>query len=95
MKHISTLLTLIAVSMTLAAANPREKSTTFSVNPPMHCSNCENKIKSNLRFERGVKAISTSIEDQTVTLRYDSAKTDTTRLIQSFKKIGYTATPQK
>ena len=96
MKHITTFLTMIVVSMVaLTAANPREKSTTFNVEPPMHCSKCENKIKSNLRYERGVKAISTSIDEQTVTVRYDSTKTDTTRLILGFEKIGYIATPQK
>jgi copper chaperone CopZ len=78
----------------MLAAKP-EKTTVFTVDPPMHCASCENRIKSNLRFERGVKAITTSVPDQTVTVRYDSTKTDTTRIIEGFAKIGYDAVTVK
>lgn len=67
----------------------------FSVTPGMSCQNCENKIKSNLRFEKGVKDITTSLSDQAVTITYDPAKTSETKLIEAFKKIGYTATTAK
>lgn len=65
----------------------------LTVSPKMSCQNCEKKIKSNLRFEKGVTRIATSLKDQRVTLTYDPSKTDSTRIIQGFKKIGYTATP--
>ena len=31
--------------------------------PQMHCQGCENKIKSNIRFVKGTKQISTSLEE--------------------------------
>lgn len=94
MRHIFSL-TLILIAAAAAIAGKPVKTTQFKVDPPMHCQNCENRIKSNLRFERGVKAIETSLADQTVTVRYDSTKTDSTKLIQGFEKIGYTASTKQ
>lgn len=67
------------------------KTVIFTTTPQMHCENCENKIKNNLRFEKGVKAIDTSIENQTVTVKYDADKTTTDKLQKGFTKFGYTA----
>lgn len=69
------------------------KTIVVTTNPQMHCENCENKIKGNLRFEKGVKKIETSIKDQTVTIEYDADKTSVVKLIDAFKKIGYEAEP--
>ena len=44
--------------------------------PPMSCQNCENKIKKNLRFEKGVKKIETNIPNQRVTIEFDADKTN-------------------
>ena len=57
--------------------------------PKMHCESCENKIKKNLRFEKGVKKIETSVEEQTVTVTYDATKTDVKALQKAMKNIGY------
>ena len=57
--------------------------------PPMSCQNCENKIKKNLRFEKGVKSIETNIPDQRVTIEYDAEKTNPTNIEDAFHKIGY------
>lgn len=67
------------------------KTVVFTTNPQMHCENCENKIKNNLRFEKGVKSIETSIEKQTVTVRYDADKTTVENLLKGFSKFGYAA----
>ena len=63
--------------------------------PQMHCENCENKIKGNLRFEKGVKTIETSIPDQQVTITYDADKTTAENIIRGFEKLGYRATEVK
>lgn len=67
------------------------KTLVVTTSPQMHCANCENRIKGNLRFEKGVKAIETDIEHQTVTIRYDAEKNTPAQLIQAFSKFGYTA----
>ena len=35
----------------------------MTTTPQMHCSGCENRIKQNIRFGKGVKAITTSMAD--------------------------------
>ena len=57
----------------------------------MHCESCENKIKGNLRFEKGVKNIETNIEKQQVVVTYDADKTSVEKLQRGFEKIGYDA----
>lgn len=63
----------------------------FTVSPKMTCQNCEKKIKSNLRFEKGVKVIVTDVKAGTVTVTYLPKVTSVEKIISSFKKIGYVA----
>ena len=53
------------------------KTVVVTTDPQMHCENCENKIKGNLRFEKGVKTIDCNISEQRVTITYDAEKTKT------------------
>lgn len=57
--------------------------------PQMHCQSCEKKIKENMRFEKGVKKVETSIERQEVTITYDASKNTVEGLQAGMKKIGY------
>jgi len=86
-----TLLFAVATMSAMAAGNKNDSTVVFTTTPQMHCSSCEAKIKDNLRFERGVRAIKTSVPDQTVTVTYDARKTDKARLAKGFSKFGYTA----
>ena len=67
------------------------KTVVLTTNPEMHCENCEKKIKSNLRFEKGVKAIETDLCTKMVTIKYDADKTNVDNIIKGFKKIKYEA----
>ena len=71
------------------------KTVVFTTNPEMHCESCENKIKGNLRFEKGVKNIITDLKTKTVTIEYDADKTNVQNIIKGFKKIKYEATEVK
>ena len=84
-------LILLMIALGAMTAGAKTVTSSFTVTPGMSCQNCENKIKTNLRFEKGVKKIDTSLADQLVTITYDDAKTSTSNLIGAFKKIGYTA----
>ena len=42
----------------------------------MGCENCEKKVKNNMRFEKGVKELSTELKNKTVSITYDAEKTD-------------------
>lgn len=88
---LTLILILITTSMAISAANDNDTTVCFSVNPPMSCVNCENKIKTNLRFEKGIRQIDASAKDAVVTVRFDKKKTSVDKLVAAFKKIGYEA----
>ena len=71
------------------------KTLVVTTQPQMHCDGCETKIKGNLRFEKGVKAIECNIDAQRVTITYDGDKTKPETLINAFGKFGYKATEVK
>lgn len=73
--------------MTIYAKDIKEYVVT--TNPEMSCMNCENKIKGNLRFEKGVKKVETNLKEQTVTVTYDADKTDEAKLADAFGKLNY------
>lgn len=79
----------LALSFTLAVNAKDMQELIVTTNPPMSCQNCENKIKGNLRFEKGVKKIETNIPDQRVTIEYDADKTTPEQIENAFNKIGY------
>ena len=68
MKKILVMFTMMMVAMVTFAKDI--KTVVFTTTPQMHCAACENKIKSNLRFEKGIKSIETSVPNQTVTVQY-------------------------
>lgn len=71
------------------------KTVVLRTQPEMHCENCEKKIKSNIRFEKGIKSIKTNLETKTVTIEYDADKTTVGNIIAGFNKINYKATEVK
>ena len=90
MKKIIITMALAIVSITTFAqkaksADPLQITTT----PQMHCSNCEKKIKGNIRFVKGVKKIDTSISNQTVTIVYEPKKSNYQDFVKAFENIGY------
>lgn len=85
-------LLISAMLLCAAVAGAKDiKTVVFTTTPQMHCANCEKKVKNNLRFEKGVKTIDTSVKDQTVTVTYDADKTTVETLLKGFTKFGYTA----
>ncbi len=82
---------ILALIISAATAMAKEiKTVVFTTTPVMTCEKCENKIKGNLRFEKGVKDITTSVPDQEVAITFDADKTSETKLAEAFGKIGYT-----
>lgn len=72
----------------------------YVLTPAPHCQNCVNKIKGNLRFEKGVKNIEVDLEKKSVRISFSPKATSEEKLKEALKKIGYTTTtdseePQK
>lgn len=71
------------------------KTVVLKTQPEMHCTGCEKKIKDNIRFEKGIKSITTNLDNKTVTIEYDADKTNVENIIEGFKKINYEASEVK
>lgn len=85
------LILMAALLISTVAIAKNIKTAVFTTLPQMHCDNCEQKIKKNVRFVKGVKEIQTSIDQQTVTVTYDADKTTPKEIIDGFKRINYDA----
>ena len=68
--------------------NNREEQVVFLVS--MDCQNCEQKIKKNIPYERGVRDLTTNLEKQLVTIKYRTNRTNKDRLKKSIEKLGFT-----
>ena len=70
-------------------AKKEKKTVTYNVS--MHCKNCVAKITDNVSFVKGVEDLKVSLDEKTVTVTYDPAKTDEATLQKAIEKLGYTA----
>ena len=58
----------------------------------LHCQGCCDKIMKNIAWEKGVKDLVCDLQKKTVTVTYDTRKTDLETLLKAFEKIGKPAT---
>ena len=81
---------LISICMCVGAwARGERQTVVFDVD--IHCQGCITKIEKNIAFERGVKDLECSLDDRTVTIVFDPAKTSVEQLQAAFAKINKTA----
>ncbi|MBQ1649003.1 MAG: heavy-metal-associated domain-containing protein [Bacteroidales bacterium] len=57
----------------------------------IHCANCGKKVQENISFEKGVKDLKVDVPTKQVTVTFNTAKTDTTKLKKAINKLGYSA----
>lgn len=88
MKKIFFILASILIALTVNAAD--KVKTVFTLDHQMS-QMCERKIKTNLRYEKGVKDINVSLKNNTITIIYQPEKNDDKNLLKAFKKIGFNA----
>ena len=68
-----------------------KKTETVTFKVSMHCKSCANKITENISFVKGVEDLKVSLDQKTVTITYNPAKTDEATLQKAIEKLGYTA----
>ena len=79
----------MALAFATACFGKDIKTVVLKTQPEMHCTGCEKKIKDNIRFEKGIKSITTNLDNKTITIEYDADKTNIENIIEGFKKINY------
>ena len=85
----------MALAFATACFGKDIKTVVLKTQPEMHCTGCEKKIKDNIRFEKGIKSITTNLDNKTITIEYDDDKTNIENIIEGFKKINYEASEVK
>ena len=92
MKHIFLLLTCLILSVgTIHAKYDYKETVVLSCN--LHCQGCCDKIMKNIAYEKGVKDLQFDLKNKTVTLTFDTRKTDLPTLLKAFEKLGKPAKP--
>lgn len=75
----------------LSAPKPKKELKTVTFKSNLHCANCAKKVQENIAFEKGVKDLKVSVENQTIVVTYDATKTSEEKLAAAIKKLGYKA----
>lgn len=83
-------LTLVMLIVAVAVYAGDRVMTVFTLDHQMS-QMCEKKIKTNLRYEKGVSAIDVSLKKNTISITYDKDKTTDAQLLKAFKQIGFNA----
>ncbi|MBQ3883137.1 MAG: heavy-metal-associated domain-containing protein [Bacteroidales bacterium] len=73
------------------ASKSEENICTITFATDMHCESCVTKINENIAFEKGVKDLKVSLEEEKITIKYDKRKTSEEVLAASVRKLGYKA----
>ena len=89
---LTTILMVFALSINLQAQTKKDQSKkNVMFNVSMHCESCQRKIEKNIAYEKGVKDMAVKLEDKTVTIKFDTLKTNESKLIKAFNDLGYEA----
>jgi len=77
-----------ATSNKAATSTPALVKIEFKVNG-MHCSGCENTIKTNVKEIKGVNAVEASFQDSSAIVSFDSSKTNEITILSAIEDAGY------
>lgn len=93
MKRFLTFLCVAVLSIGFAFAKSEKQTVVFDVD--LHCQGCVNKIEKNIAFEKGVKDLICDINTKTVTVVFDSSKTNVETLQKAFAALNKPAKVNK
>lgn len=82
---------ILICSTVICTAAPRKRLRRVVYATSIDCRNCVNKIQNNIAFEKGVEDLDVSLEDKTVTIDFNEARTDTVKLADAIHRLGYEA----
>ncbi len=96
-KYLFIIICSVFCALSVSAANglsaKRSNRQTVVLSCDLHCQGCCDKIMKNIAFEKGVKDLVCDLDSKTVTLTYDTTKTDLPTLLKAFEKIHKPAKP--
>ncbi len=90
------LMAVIGFGVTDAVAQKKQvdlKTTVFQTD--VDCENCAKKVDNSIPYQKGVKEVKVDVSTQTVTVTYDTSKTNDEALVKAFKKVKVNAEVKK
>ncbi len=81
----------IMMSSHLTAQDPEPKTKKIKIQTSAICGMCEERIESNMAFEKGVTSVELDDKTKIVTITYKTSKTDPKKLREAISKLGYDA----
>jgi mercuric ion binding protein len=89
---LTALTSLMIYGTTMAGTSPRDdKEKEVKIKTSAICGMCKARIERNLAFEKGVKESTLDVKSKIVTIKYNPAKTDVSKLKANISKTGYDA----
>ena len=94
-KIITTMLALMALVVattgTLYGQKADKKTETVEIKSSVVCGMCEERVKKDLAFEKGVKEVAVNLETKVISVTYRTDKTDKEKIKKAITNIGYDA----
>lgn len=84
---------MMAVMAAAAGYAANLKTVVLSIEPPMECSNCENRVATCITDVEGVKSVTPDRKSQTVSISYDDKVTSVEAIRAALTKINCRAVP--
>ncbi len=76
-------------TVNLYAQEKAKKTETVEIKSSVVCGMCEERVTSELAFEKGVKDVKVNLETKLITVTYRTNKTDKEAIKKAITKIGY------
>ena len=92
--NIKSILVSVAVLFSVVVLNaqdPEPKVKEIKIQTSAICGMCEERIESNMAYEKGVKSVELDDKTKIVTITYKVGKTDPKKLREAISKLGYDA----
>ena len=95
-RYLIITLALLLIAGTAAFAQDKKQKKNADIQEvtfvtTIDCKNCVKKVEANLPYEKGIKDMKVNLDDRTVWIKYDAAKTDKEKLAAAIVKLGYEA----
>ena len=82
---------LIIFSGKMYAQEKKSKTETVEIKSSVVCGMCEERVKQDLAFEKGVKSVEVNLETKMITVEFNPKKTNKEKIKKAITKIGYDA----
>jgi copper chaperone CopZ len=82
-----TIIALVFSAISLFAASPKE----ISVQTNLHCESCATKIEKGLKKVSGVLESKANVDTKIVAIKFDSDKTNESKITKTIADLGYKA----